>query len=49
MDGWRGIKKDLYQGEGKKGRHPLASLRYMGSGLHAETGCRKVYAGAIFE
>jgi len=23
----------------------LASPRYMGSGLHAETGCRKVYAG----
>jgi len=26
-----------------------ASLRYMGSRLHAETGCRKVYAGEVFE
>jgi len=26
-----------------------ASLRYMGSGLHAETGCRKVCAGEVFE
>jgi len=24
-------------------------LRYMGSRLHAETGCRKVYAGEVSE
>ena len=39
----------MYQGEEKKGRHPTASLRYMGSRLHAETGCRKVYAGEVTE
>jgi len=39
----------LYQGEGKKGRRLPASLRYMGSGLHAETGCRKVCAREVFE
>jgi len=33
----------------KKGRHPPAFLRYMGSRLHAETGCRKVYAGIVSE
>jgi len=43
------FQKDLYQGEGKRGRHPPAFLRYMGSGLHAETGCRKVYAGEVPE
>jgi len=39
------------EGKGKKGRHPPASLRYMGSGLYAETGCRKVYhdAGEEFQ
>ena len=40
-----GFKKNLYQGGEKKGRHPPASLRYMGSRLHAETGCRKLCAG----
>jgi len=49
MDGWREISKDLYQGEAKKGRHPPDSLRHVGSGLHAETGCRKVYASKLFE
>jgi len=39
----------LYQGEEKKGRHPPAFLRYMGSRLHAETGCRKVYVGELSE
>jgi len=42
-------QKDLYQVEDKKGRHPPAFLRYMGSRLHAETGCRKVYAGEVSE
>jgi len=49
MDGRGGFEKDWYQGEWKKGRHPPASLRNMGSGLHAETGCRKVYVGEVFE
>jgi len=43
----------LYQGEGKKRRHPplaaFLSLRYMDGGLDAATGCRKVYAGEVFE
>jgi len=39
----------LYQREEKKGRHPPAFLRYMGSRLHAETGCRKVHAEEVFE
>jgi len=43
------VQKDLHQGQEKKGRHPPASLRYMGSRLHAETGCRKIYAGEVFE
>ena len=37
LDGWREFQKDMYQGEEKKGRHPPAFLRHMGSGLHAET------------
>jgi len=45
----REVQEDLYQEEGKKGRHPPASPRYMGSSLHAETGCRKFYAGEVFE
>ena len=49
QDGWGGFQKDLYEGEDQEGRLPSASLRYMGSGLHAETGCRKVYAGEVFE
>ena len=49
MDGRGGFQKDVYQGEGKKGRHPTASLRYMGSRLHVETGWRKVYAGEVSE
>jgi len=47
MDGCGEFQKDLYPGKEKKGRHPPASLRYMGSRLHAETGCRKVYAGEV--
>jgi len=44
-----GFQKDSYQGEDKKGRHPPASLRFMGSRLHDEIGCRKVYARGVFE
>ena len=39
----------MHQGEGKRGRYPPAILRHMGSRLHAETGCKKVYAGEVFE
>ena len=46
--GEEGFKKTCIK-ERKKGRHPPASLRYMGSRLHAETGCRNVYAGEVFE
>jgi len=49
MDGWGEFQKDLHQGEGKRGRYPPAILRHMGSRLHAETGCKKVYAGEVFE
>jgi len=44
-----GFKKTCIREGKKKGRHPPASLRYMGSGLHAETGYRKVYAGEVSE
>jgi len=47
MDG-EGLKKKLYQGQEKKVRHPPASLRYMGSRLHAETGCRKVFVLGMY-
>jgi len=48
VHGWmRRVSKKIDQGEVKKGRHPTTSLRYMSSGLHAETGCRKVYAGEV--
>jgi len=42
-------KKTCIREKKKKGRHPPAFLRYMGSRLHAETGCRKVYAGEVSE
>jgi len=43
------FKKDLYQGEEKKGRLAPAFIQYMGSIIHAEIGCREVYAGEVFE
>ena len=43
-----GFKKTI-SGRTKKGRHPPAFLRYMGSRPHSETGCRKVYAGEVSE
>jgi len=43
------VQKNLYQGDGKKRRHPPAFLRHMGSGLHTETECRKDYDGKIIE
>ena len=46
---WTKGDSNLYQGEGKRGKHSPAFLRHMGSGLHAETRCRKVYAGQVFE
>jgi hypothetical protein len=49
MDGWGGFQQDLYPGEDKKGRNPPEPLGYMGSRLHAETGCRKVHAGEVSE
>jgi len=50
VHGWmRGVSKRLVSGRRKKGRHPPASPRYMGSGLLAETGCRKVYAWEVSE
>jgi len=43
--GWmKRVSKRLVSRNKKKGRHPPASLQYMGSRLHAEIGCRKVYA-----
>jgi len=39
----------LYQGEGTKRKHASTFPRHIGSGLHAETRCRKVYAGKVFE
>jgi len=44
-----GLKKTCIR-EKKKGKTSTpAFLRYMGSRLHAETGCRKVYAGEVSE
>jgi len=48
--GWmRRVLKRLVSRRRERGRHPPASLRYMGNGLHAETGCRKVYAEEVSE
>jgi len=44
-----GFQKTCIKEKGNRGRHPQASLQYMGSRLHAETGCRKVYAGQVSE
>ena len=44
-----GFKKTCIREKKKRGRHPPAFLRYMGSRLHAETGCRKVHAGEVSE
>ena len=51
VHGWMRMifKRLVSRREQKKGRHPPASLRYMISGLHAETGRRKFYAGKVFE
>ena len=52
MDGRGGFQKDVYQGEGKKGgiQQPLYGTWVADfSRLHAETGCRKVYAGEVSE
>jgi len=50
VHGWmRRVSRRLVSGRRKKGEIPPAFLRYMGSRLHAETGCRKVYAGDVFE
>ena len=44
------FKKTCIKEEKKSaGIHQPAFTRHMGSGLHAETGCRKVYAGEVFE
>jgi len=40
------IQKDSYQG--KRGEKE-AFIRRMGSGFHAETGCKKVYAGNVLK
>jgi len=42
-----GVSKRLVSRRKIKGEAP-SILRHMVSGLHAETGCRKVYAGEIF-
>jgi len=45
VHGWmRRFSKRFVSRRRKKGEAP-PSLLYMGSGLHADTGCRKVYAG----
>jgi len=50
VHGWmRRVSKRLVSGRRKKGRFPPAFLRYMGSRLHAATGCREVYAGEVSE
>ena len=44
-----GFKKTCIREKRKGGDIPSAFLRYMGSRIHAETGCRKVYAGEVSE
>jgi len=48
MDGRKEIQTCIKEKE-KGGKHSPAFLRHMGSGLYAETRCRKVYAGQVFE
>jgi len=43
------FKKTCIKERGKGEAYTSASLWYMGSGLHTETGCSKVYAGEVFE
>jgi len=45
----RRVSKRLVSRRRKKRRHPPAFLRYMGSRLHVETGCRLVYAREVSE
>ena len=46
----KGFKKTCIREKEKRGgTHQPLRLRYMGNGLHAETGCRKVYAGEVSE
>jgi len=53
VHGWiRRVAKRLISAKRKKGETPTSLqgfLRYMGSRLHVETGCRKVYAGEVSE
>jgi len=47
--GWmRRVSKRLVLRRKKKREAPTI-LRHMGSGLHAETGCKKVHAGDVFK
>jgi len=41
--------KRLVSRRWKKRKHPPAFLRHIHNKLHAETGCRKVDAGKVFE
>jgi len=50
VHGWmRRVSKRLVSRRRQKGEASTSLSTYMGSGLHAETGCRKVYAGNVFE
>jgi len=50
VHGWmRRVSKCLVSRRRKKGEAPTSLLRHIGSGLHAEAGCRKVYALKVFE
>jgi len=50
VHGWmRRVSERLVSRRRGKRKHAPAFLRYMGSGLHAEIACRKVYAVKTFE
>jgi len=47
-DSKRLVSRRREKGEGST-NFSKAVVLHMGSGLHAETGCRKVYAGKVFQ
>jgi len=51
VHGWikRASKKTCIKENIKQRKHLPTFLLHMGSKLYAETGCRKVYVGKVFE
>jgi len=50
VHGWmRRVEQCIVSRKRKKGEAPTSLLRHIGSRLHAEAGCKKVYAWKVFE